>query len=47
METAANIALSHHECWDGNGYPMGLKGSEIPIEARITAVADVYDALRR
>ncbi|MBN2626733.1 MAG: response regulator [Spirochaetales bacterium] len=46
METAANIALSHHECWDGNGYPMGLKGSEIPIEARITAVADVYDALR-
>lgn len=46
METAANIALSHHEYWDGKGYPMGLKGKDIPIEARITAVADVYDALR-
>jgi len=46
METAANIALSHHEHWDGRGYPMGLKGTDIPIEARITAVADVFDALR-
>jgi len=45
IETAATIALSHHEFWDGNGYPHGLKGEEIPIEARITAVADVFDAL--
>ena len=46
METAANIALSHHEYWNGEGYPLGLKGKDIPIEARITAVADVFDALR-
>ena len=45
METAANIALSHHEYWNGEGYPMGLKGKNIPIEARITSVADVFDAL--
>ncbi len=42
---AANIALYHHERWDGNGYPSGLAGNDIPIEARITAVADVYDAI--
>ena len=46
IEIAANIALSHHERWDGTGYPLGLNGEEIPREARITAVADVYDALR-
>jgi putative two-component system response regulator len=42
---AANIAKTHHENWDGNGYPNGLSGNRIPIEGRITAVADVYDAL--
>ncbi|MCK5074960.1 MAG: two-component system response regulator, partial [Calditrichia bacterium] len=35
----------HHEKWDGSGYPMGLQGEEIPVAARITAFADVYDAL--
>ncbi|VAX39380.1 Response regulator [hydrothermal vent metagenome] len=42
---AGRIALTHHEKWDGTGYPMGLSGESIPIEGRITAVADVYDAL--
>ena len=41
---AATIALSHHEKWDGSGYPLGLAGEDIPIEGRITAVADVFDA---
>jgi putative two-component system response regulator len=41
-----SIARSHHERWDGMGYPDGLKGDEIPLAARIMAVADVYDALR-
>ncbi len=42
---ACNIALCHHERWDGSGYPNGLKGEKIPIEARIVAVADVFDAM--
>jgi putative two-component system response regulator len=45
LAKAATIALSHHEKWDGSGYPHGLAGHEIPIEGRITAVADVFDAL--
>jgi HD-GYP domain-containing protein (c-di-GMP phosphodiesterase class II) len=45
MKMAAVIALSHHERYDGSGYPKGLRGDEIPIEARIVAVADVFDAL--
>jgi len=46
MMMAANIAWSHHERWDGDGYPRGLTGIEIPIEARITTLGDIYDALR-
>ncbi len=42
---AENVAHYHHERWDGSGYPEGLKGEEIPVEARIMAIADVYDAL--
>ncbi len=42
---AALIALTHHEKWDGSGYPLGLTGDEIPLEGRITAIGDVFDAL--
>jgi HD-GYP domain-containing protein (c-di-GMP phosphodiesterase class II) len=45
LDLAARIALSHHEHWDGNGYPNGLVGEEIPIEGRMAAIADVFDAL--
>ena len=46
LALAAEIARGHHERWDGSGYPSHLKETEIPLAARITAVADVYDALR-
>jgi putative two-component system response regulator len=46
MRLAAQIALNHHERWDGSGYPAGLSGEAIPLAARLVAVADVYDALR-
>jgi putative two-component system response regulator len=45
MRMASRIALTHHEWFDGTGYPLGLEGEDIPIEGRITAVADVFDAL--
>jgi len=46
FQMAIDIALSHHERWDGKGYPNGLKGDEIPLPAQIVAICDVYDALR-
>lgn len=46
LEFGRRIALCHHERWDGTGYPKGLRGKEIPFEARITAICDCYDALR-
>lgn len=45
LQMAASIAATHHEKWDGTGYPSGLAGEDIPLEGRITAVADVFDAL--
>ncbi|MBV9865682.1 MAG: response regulator [Abitibacteriaceae bacterium] len=45
LQLAADIALTHHERWDGQGYPQGLVGAEIPIAGRIVTVADVFDAL--
>ena len=45
LRMARDIALCHHERWDGAGYPVGLQGEEIPESARITSVCDVYDAL--
>jgi len=45
LDVAAQVALIHHERWDGTGYPIGLAGEDIPLVGRITAVADVFDAL--
>jgi len=45
LQLAATVAYEHHEKWDGTGYPQGLKGEEIHIAGRITAIADVFDAL--
>ncbi|MDH4285037.1 MAG: HD domain-containing protein, partial [Gallionellaceae bacterium] len=45
LEYARIIALTHHEKWNGTGYPNGLKGEEIPLAGRLTAIADVFDAL--
>ena len=46
LQMAADIALNHHERWDGGGYPAGKRGEEIPIAARIMNMCDIYDALR-
>jgi len=45
VKLAEEVALGHHEWWDGSGYPKGLKGEEIPLSARIVAIADTFDAL--
>ncbi|MFC0170507.1 two-component system response regulator [Pseudoduganella danionis] len=45
LQMAASIARNHHEKWDGSGYPRGIRGEQIPLEARIVAIADVFDAL--
>jgi putative two-component system response regulator len=46
LRTAEAIALAHHERWDGRGYPHGTRGDETPVAARITHLADVFDAMQ-
>jgi len=46
LRPALAVPYSHHELWDGEGYPYGLKGDEIPLAARVLAVVDVWDALQ-
>ena len=46
LRCAAEVARDHHECWDGGGYPRGLAGETIPLEARLVCLADVFDAMR-
>lgn len=46
LEMARQVAMTHHEKWDGSGYPKGLRGNQIPLSGRIVALADIYDALR-
>ncbi len=45
LSEVAELILKHHEKWTGNGYPMGIKEEEIPVECRILAIADAYDAM--
>ena len=45
LPDVAELILKHHERWDGKGYPLGLKGSEIPIECRVLAIVDAFDAM--
>ncbi len=45
LRLAREIAYSHHECWDGTGYPQGLRGDDIPLSGQLMAIADIYDAL--
>ena len=45
LTAASTVALQHHERWDGKGYPRALKGAEIPLQSRITAIAEAYDAM--
>jgi len=45
MSDMAEYVLTHHERWDGKGYPKGIKGEEIPLQSRIIAIADAYDAM--